>query len=153
MNVLVINSGSSSFKYQLRNMDTQELLCSGLVERIGEPMGRMVHKIAPGSDNEKKITTDRPFANHVEGMKAVVAAITDPENGVIKSKSEINAIGHRVLTAGAAFSESKIVDESVKKVIRDIFPLSPLHNPANLAGIETAEELFPGVPNVAVFDT
>jgi len=153
MNVLVINSGSSSFKYQLRNMDTQELLCSGLVERIGEAMGRMVHKIAPDTERERKITTDRPFPNHVEGMKAVVAAITDEKIGVIKSKSEIDAIGHRVLTAGAAFSESKVVDEHVKQVIRDIFPLSPLHNPANLAGIETAEELFPGVPNVAVFDT
>ncbi|MBR5734415.1 MAG: acetate kinase, partial [Desulfovibrionaceae bacterium] len=153
MKILVINSGSSSLKYQRRTMDTQELMCSGVVERIGDPMGRMVHKVAPDTERETKTTTDMPFENHVEAMKAVVAAITDPEHGVIKSKDEIHAIGHRVLTAGSAFHESKIVDEQVKRVIRDMFPLSPLHNPANLAGIETAEELFPGVPNVAVFDT
>ncbi len=153
MNVLVINAGSSSFKYQLLDLTAQNVLCSGLVERIGEPMGRMVHKIAPDSEAEEKLTTDRPFQNHVEGMKAVVAMITDPEKGVIKSKDEINAIGHRVVMGGEAIKESVIVDQKVKDIIRECFALSPLHNPANLAGIEVAEELFPGVPNVAVFDT
>ena len=153
MNVLVINAGSSSFKYQLLDLTSQNVLCSGLVERIGEPMGRMVHKIAPDSEAEEKLTTDRPFQNHVEGMKAVVAMITDPEKGVIKSKDEINAIGHRVVMGGEAIKESVIVDQKVKDIIRECSALSPLHNPANLAGIEVAEELFPGVPNVAVFDT
>ena len=153
MNVLVINAGSSSFKYQLLDLTAQNVLCSGLVERIGEPMGRMVHKIAPDSEAEEKLTTDRPFQNHVEGMKAVVAMITDPEKGVIKSKDEINAIGHRVVMGGEAIKESVIVDQKVKDIIRECFALSPLHNPANLAGIEVAEKLFPGVPNVAVFDT
>ncbi len=153
MKILVINSGSSSFKYQLRNMDTQIVLCSGLVERIGEDMGRLEHKIAPGTEQEIKKITDRHFSHHVDGMRAGVDAITPPEYGVIKSKDEIHAIGHRVLTAGSAFHESKVVDAHVKEVIRGMFPLSPLHIPANLEGIETAEELFPGIPNVAVFDT
>ena len=153
MNVLVINAGSSSFKYQLIDMDRHHVLCGGLVERIGEAMGRMVHKIAPDSDAEEKITTERPFANHVEGMKAVVAAITDPQKGVIKSKDEVHAIGHRVVMGGEAIKESVIIDDRIKELIRDNFHLSPLHNPANLAGIEVAEELFPGVPNVGVFDT
>lgn len=153
MNVLVINAGSSSFKYQLIEMREQRVLCGGLVERIGETMGRMVHKIAPDSDSEEKITTERPFANHVEGMKAVVAAITDPVKGVIKSASEVHAIGHRVVMGGESIKDSVIIDEKIKGIIRDCFPLSPLHNPANLAGIEVAEELFPGVPNVGVFDT
>ena len=153
MKVLVINAGSSSFKYQLRDLSSNTVLCSGLVERIGEPMGRMVHKIAPDSEAEEKLVTDRPFQTHVEGMKAVVALITDPEKGVIKSKDEINAIGHRVLMGGQDLTHSVIVDQKIKDIIREWFPLSPLHNPANLAGIEVAEELFPGVPNVAVFDT
>ncbi len=153
MNILVINAGSSSFKYQLIDMKDQRVLCAGLVERIGESMGRMVHKIAPDSEKEEKISSERPFKNHVEGMKAVVAAITDPMKGVIKSKDEVHAIGHRVVMGGEAIKESVIIDENIKKIIRDNFPLSPLHNPANMAGIEVAEELFPGVPNVGVFDT
>lgn len=153
MNILVINAGSSSFKYQLLDMSKQYVLCSGLVERIGEPMGRMVHKIAPDTDKEEKITTDRPFANHVEGMKVMVDALTDAQKGVIKSKSEIHAIGHRVVMGGEAIKESVVVDARIKNIIKECFGLSPLHNPANLAGIEVAEELFPGVPNVAVFDT
>lgn len=153
MNVLVINAGSSSFKYQLIDMSNLHVLCSGLVERIGDAMGRMVHKIAPDSDAEEKIVTERAFQNHVEGMKAVVAAITDPAKGVIKSTSEVHAIGHRVVMGGEAIKDSVIIDENIKDIIRNCFPLSPLHNPANLAGIEVAEELFPGVPNVGVFDT
>ncbi|MEG2004693.1 MAG: acetate kinase [Bilophila sp.] len=153
MNVLVINAGSSSFKYQLIDMSTQHVLCGGLVERIGDAMGRMVHKIAPDSEKEEKIVTERPFSNHVEGMKAVVAAITDPAKGVIKSTSEVHAIGHRVVMGGEAIKDSVLVDAKIKDIIRNCFPLSPLHNPANLAGIEVAEELFPGVPNVGVFDT
>lgn len=153
MNVLVINAGSSSFKYQLLEMQTERALCSGLVERIGESMGRMVHKIAPDSDREQKIITERPFANHVEGMNAVVEALTAPGTGVIASKSDVHAIGHRVVMGGEAIKEAVLIDGHIKNIIRDCFPLSPLHNPANLSGIEVAEKLFPGVPNVGVFDT
>lgn len=153
MNVLVINAGSSSFKYQLINMDTKNVLCSGLVERIGEKTGMMAHKIAPDTAKEEKLVFDRPFANHVEGMKLVVSTITDPAKGVIKSASEVHAIGHRVVMGGESIKESVLITDAVKKLVRDNFPLSPLHNPANLSAIEVAEELFPGVPNVGVFDT
>lgn len=153
MNVLVINAGSSSFKYQLIDMQAERVLCSGLVERIGEPVGRMVHKIAPDSDKEQKVVTERPFSNHVEGMTAVIEALTAPGTGVIASKADVHAIGHRVVMGGEAIKEAVFIDAAIKDIIRDCFPLSPLHNPANLAGIEVAEKLFPGVPNVGVFDT
>lgn len=153
MNVLVINSGSSSIKYQLIDMEHQVPLCSGLVERIGEPMGKLVHKIHPDAKNEEKLVFEQPFANHVEGMKRVVELITDADKGVIKDKSEIYAIGHRVLLGGEEIKESLVINDWAKDVIRSYFPLGPLHNPANLAGIEVAEELFPGLPNVGVFDT
>lgn len=154
MNILVINAGSSSFKYQLIDMSDQHVLCSGLVERIGEKTGgRLSHKIAPGTIKEEKIVIEHPFSDHVEGMKAVIEKIIDPEKGVVKNKSEIHAIGHRVVMGGEAAKESVIVNEDVKRIIRDHIHITPLHNPANLAGIEVAEELFPGVPNVAVFDT
>ena len=126
MNVLVINSGSSSFKYQLIDMQDNQVLCSGLVERIGEDMGRMVHKIAPDTDNERKIATDRPFASHAEGMRAVVAAITDPEYGVIKSKSEVHAIGHRVVLGGEEIKESVVINEGIKKNHQKLYSPSPL---------------------------
>ncbi len=153
MNVLVINAGSSSFKYQLINMADRSVLCSGLVERIGETMGKMAHKIAPDTDKEEKIVFDQPFPTHVEGMRLVVDTICDAAKGVIKDKSEIKAIGHRVVMGGESIKESVLVTEEIKQLIRDNFALSPLHNPANLAGIEVAEQLFPGVPNVGVFDT
>ena len=153
MNVLVINAGSSSFKYQLIDMQAERVLCSGIVERIGEAVGRMVHKIAPDSDKEQKIVTERPFSNHVEGMNAVVDALVAPGTGVIASKADVHAIGHRVVMGGEAIKEAVLIDEKIKHIIRDCFPLSPLHNPANLSGIEVAETLFPGVPNVGVFDT
>lgn len=153
MNVLVINAGSSSCKYQLINMESEGVLCAGLVERIGEATGKLAHKIAPDTDSEEKIVLEQPFPNHVEAMKKVVELITDPEKGVIKDKSEIYAIGHRVLLGGEEIKESVKIDEWAKDVIRDYIPLGPLHNPANLAGIEVAEELFPGVPSVGVFDT
>ncbi len=153
MKVLVINAGSSSFKYQLLDMGTKCVLCSGLVERIGDAMGKMAHKIAPDTDKEEKIVVEQPFPNHVEGMRLVVATITDPKKGVIKSASEVDAIGHRVVMGGESIKESVLITPAIKQLIRDNFPLSPLHNPANLAGIEVAEQLFPGVPNVGVFDT
>lgn len=153
MKVLVINAGSSSCKYQLLEMDTKTVLCSGIAERIGQQNGRLTHKIAPGTDHEKKIIRDEDFRTHVEAMELVIALLTDPEVGVIKDKAEIHAIGHRVLHGGEAITQPVLVDQHVKDVIKECFLLGPLHNPANLMGIEVAEKLFPGVPNVAVFDT
>ena len=153
MKVLVINAGSSSCKYQLLEMDTETVLASGLAERIGQGMGKLTHKIAPDTDHEEKIVRESAFPTHVEAMEMVIALLTDAEKGVIKDKSEIYAIGHRVLHGGESITETVKVDENVKQIIRDCFPLGPLHNPANLMGIEVAEKLFPGVPNVAVFDT
>ena len=153
MKVLVINAGSSSCKYQLLEMDTETVLASGLAERIGQGMGKLTHKIAPDSDHEEKIVRESAFPTHVEAMELVISLLTDPEKGVIKDKSEIYAIGHRVLHGGESITETVKVDENVKQIIRDCFPLGPLHNPANLTGIEAMEKLFPGVPNVAVFDT
>lgn len=153
MKILVINAGSSSCKYQLFNMDDHTVLCSGVVERIGQEMGKLSHKLAPGTDKEEKIVRERCFPTHVEGMEDVIALLLDAEKGVIKEKSEISAIGHRVLHGGEAITAPVLIDEKVKETIRDCFPLGPLHNPANLMGIEVAEKLFPGVPNVGVFDT
>jgi acetate kinase len=153
MNILVINSGSSSIKYQLIDMQTETSMCAGLVERIGEGMGALTHKINPGTDAEQKFVFEQEFASHVEGMKRVVELITDAEKGVISSKEEIHAVGHRVLLGGEEIKESVKVDDWVKGVIRDYILLGPLHNPANLAGIEVAMELFPHAPSVGVFDT
>ena len=153
MKVLVINAGSSSCKYQLLEMDDRSVLCSGLAERIGQEGGRLTHKIAPDTDKEEKLVREASFPTHVEAMELVIALLTDPQKGVIKDKSEIYAIGHRVLHGGEAVSQPVRVDERIKGIIRECFPLGPLHNPANLMGIEVAEKLFPGVPNVGVFDT
>ena len=153
MKVLVINAGSSSCKYQLLEMDTETVLASGLAERIGQGMGKLTHKIAPDSDHEEKIVRESAFPTHVEAMELVISLLTDPEKGVIKDKSEIYAIGHRVLHGGESITETVKVDENVKQIIRDCFPLGPLHNPANLMGIEACEKAMPGKPQVAVFDT
>lgn len=153
MKVLVINAGSSSCKYQLFNMNDKSVLCSGLVERIGEPTGKLTHKIAPDTAGEEKIVMEKAFPTHTEGMEDVIALLLDPKKGVIKEKSEIHAIGHRVLHGGESITDPVQIDEQVKDIIRECFLLGPLHNPANLMGIEVAEKLFPGVPNVGVFDT
>ena len=136
MKVLVINAGSSSCKYQLLEMETETVLCSGVAERIGQDMGRLSHKIAPDTDQEEKIVKEAPFPTHVEAMELVIALLTDTEKGVIKDKSEIHAIGHRVLHGGESITDPVKVDDHVKKIIRDCFLLGPLHNPANLMGIE-----------------
>jgi acetate kinase len=153
MKVLVVNAGSSSCKYQLFDMGDESVLCSGLVERIGEAQGALTHKIAPDTAKEKKIKLEQAFPTHVEGMEEMIRLLTDPKDGVIKDKSEIFAIGHRVLHGGESLTAPTRVDAKAKQLIRDNFIFGPLHNPANLMGIEVAEKLFPGVPNVAVFDT
>ncbi len=153
MKILVVNSGSSSCKYQLIEMDTETVVCSGIAERIGLEMGSLSHKIYPGTDKEEKIVREQHFPTHKEAMELVISLLTDADKGVIKDKGEIAAIGHRVLQGGEEMTEPVIVNEHVKQCIRDCIPLGPLHNPANLMGIEVCEALFPGLPNVAVFDT
>ncbi|MBO4300365.1 MAG: acetate kinase [Desulfovibrio sp.] len=154
MKVLVINAGSSSCKYQLLEMDGHKVLCSGLAERIGQGgTGSLTHKIAPDTDREEKIVREAEFPTHVQAMELVISLLTDKDKGVIKDKSEIYAIGHRVLHGGESVTDPVLVDERVKKIIDECAVLGPLHNPANLMGINVAEKLFPGVPNVAVFDT
>lgn len=153
MKILVINAGSSSCKYQLIDMADQKVLCSGLAERIGQENGKLTHKIAPDSAEEKKIVREDYFTTHVEAMELVISLLLDPKIAVLKDKGEIAGIGHRVLHGGEAITAPVLVDQHVKDVIRENFILGPLHNPANLMGIEVAEKLFPGIPNVAVFDT
>lgn len=153
MKILVINGGSSSFKYQIIDMATNERICQGLVERIGMPEGNFKHKRFPGTEREETFEFPGSYPNHTAGMQEMVKVLQDPaRGGVISSPDEIAAVGHRVLLGGPEYAEA-LVDEKVKKVIMDYIPLGPLHNPANLAGIEVMEKLFPGKPNVAVFDT
>ena len=149
MKILVLNCGSSSLKYQLIDMENEEVLAKGLCERIGIEGSNLSHKAAGKEELEVK----KEMPNHTVAIKMVMDALVDPEYGVIKDTSEISAVGHRVLHAGTVYSDSIVVNEDVKKVIRDCFDLGPLHNPANLMGIEACEEAMPGTPNVAVFDT
>lgn len=153
MKILVINAGSSSCKYQLIDMDDKRVLCSGLAERIGQPNGKLTHKILPDTPEEKKVVRDANFPTHVEAMELVISLLLDPQIGVIKDKAEITGIGHRVLNGGEDITKPVLVDQHIKDLIKEFIPLGPLHNPANLMGIEVCEKLFPGVPNVAVFDT
>lgn len=153
MNVLVINSGSSSIKYQLVDMRSESVLCSGAVERIGEAMGSVTHKIAPGSPNEDKISLAEPIADHEAGMHIVIGLITDATRGVVKSMDEIKAIGHRIVQGGDVFNASCVVDDRVVDELTKLIPLGPVHNPGHLAGIRVARQLFPKVPQVTVFDT
>ena len=149
MNILVLNCGSSSLKYQLINMDDESVIAKGLVERIGIEGSILTHK-PTGKD---KYVVETPMKDHNIAVKLVLDALMDAEHGVIKSTDEIAAVGHRVLHAGEKYIESCIVTEDVKKVVRECFDLGPLHNPANLIGIEAVEAAMPGKPNVAVWDT
>ena len=149
MNILVLNCGSSSLKYQLINMDDESVIAKGLVERIGIEGSILTHK-PTGKD---KYVVETPMKDHNIAVKLVLDALRDAEHGVIKSTDEIAAVGHRVLHAGEKYIESCIVTEDVKKVVRECFDLGPLHNPANLIGIEAVEAAMPGKPNVAVWDT
>ncbi len=148
MKILVINCGSSSLKYQLIDSETEIMEAKGLCERIGID-GRLTHEV-PGSD---KYVVESPMPDHTAAMNLVMEALQDPVHGVIKSTDEINAIGHRVLHGGPTLTTPMVVDQHVKDVIRDCFDLGPLHNPANLMGIEACEAAMPGKPNVVVFDT
>jgi acetate kinase len=149
MNILVINAGSSSLKYQLMDPETGVVTAKGLCERIGLD-GRLTHKV-PAKD--KKVEREISMPTHAEAIAAVLEILVDSENGVIASTDEIDAVGHRVLHGGDQFIDSCIIDEACKQAIRDCIPLGPLHNPANLMGIEACEKVMPGKPQVAVFDT
>ena len=149
MKILVINCGSSSLKYQLIDMADESVIAKGLCERIGIEGSKLTHQ--PSGKDKYVVEKDMP--NHTVAIELVMEALQDAEHGVIKSTDEITAIGHRVLHAGTKYSESIIVNDDVKKVIRECFDLGPLHNPANLMGIEAAEAAMPGKPNVAVWDT
>ena len=150
MKILVINAGSSSLKYQLFDMETESIAAKGLCERIGID-GHLKH--TPLVGGKPVFDSDMDFPTHAEAIAAVLEKLTSEEYGVVKSMSEINAVGHRVLHGGQKFTASMLVDDKVKQAIRDCFPLGPLHNPANLMGIEACEKAMPGVPQVAVFDT
>ncbi|MBI9041377.1 acetate/propionate family kinase [Lutibacter sp.] len=148
MKILIINSGSSSIKYQLFKMPQEEVICSGLVERIGLANPEIHYK-----SNNHSIDKICEIPNHEIGLGKVVKFLLDEEVGVIKSTSEIIAVGHRVVHGGAAFSNTVVIDEKVKDIIKELFPLAPLHNPANYEGIIVAETMFPSATQIAVFDT
>ena len=149
MKILVINAGSSSLKYQLMDPDTGDVFAKGLCERIGID-GRLNHK-APAKD--VKLVRDIPMPTHAEAITAVLDILMDPVNGVLSSVEEIDAVGHRVVHGGAKFAESCLIDEACLESVRACIPLGPLHNPANLLGIEACQKIMPKTPQVAVFDT
>ena len=148
MKVLVINCGSSSLKYQLFDMTDESVLCKGLVERIGIEGSKLTHKV-----NGEKLVVEEPMKDHTEAINHVFDALLDEKYGVIKNLDEVSAIGHRVLHGGDKLTESCIIDDKVKDKIREFIKFGPLHNPANLMGIEACEKLAPGKKNIAVFDT
>ena len=149
MNILVINAGSSSLKYQLLNPDTQEVLAKGLCERIGLD-GKFTYKPA-GKEAVKDADVSMP--THSEAIQAVLDALLDAGHGVIKSASEIDAVGHRVVHGGEKFASSVRITDEVMAALEECIPLAPLHNPANITGIKACEKVMPGVPMVGVFDT
>jgi acetate kinase len=148
-NVLVINCGSSSLKYQLLDMAAERLLARGLVERIGLEDGLHTCSV-PGRD---ELREEAPIPDHARAFALVLATLTHPGHGVIGSLDEVAAVGHRVVHAGEKYSASVVIDEDVITALKECIPLAPLHNPANITGIEAAREVMPGVPQVGVFDT
>ena len=148
MNILVINCGSSSLKYQLINSETEGVLAKGLCERIG--IDGMLTYQPEGGEKEK---SEIAMPTHTEAINAVLAALTNEKSGVIKSLSEVGAVGHRVVHGGEKFTSSCLINDESMKAIEECNDLAPLHNPANLIGIRACQELMPGVPMVAVFDT
>jgi len=148
MKILVINSGSSSIKYQLILLPENQVVCKGLVERIGEKDSQIHYQ---SSHYQTDDITDIP--NHQIGLEKIASLLLDSEKGVIKKTSEIEAVGHRVVHGGSVFAKTTLIDDKVKKVIHDLSSIAPLHNPPNLMGIEVAENVFPNAKQVAVFDT
>ena len=148
MNILVINCGSSSLKFQLINAETEKVLAKGLCERIGID-GRLTYQPA-GGEKEK---SDLAMPTHTEAIQFVIDALTNEKTGVVKSLDEIGAVGHRLVHGGEKFASSVVITDEVKKAVEECNDLAPLHNPANLIGVAACEKLMPGTPMVAVFDT
>jgi len=153
MKILVINTGSSSIKYQLFDMNRKKALVTGLAEKIAEDTSVLTHNIVNNNGDARKKVENKKIPDHAEGLKRIVELLVDPEWGVIKNKSEITAVGHRVVHGGESFKFSTVIDELVIRAIKENIPLAPLHNPPNLKGIEVAQSIFPDAPQVAVFDT
>lgn len=149
MNILVINCGSSSLKYQLINMDKEEVLAIGLVERIGIDGSQVKHK----ADGKEEIIIQEAMKDHRKALELVIDALIDPDHGAISSMDEISAVGHRVVHGGEEFASSVLIDDDVMKALHDCIDLAPLHNPPNIIGIEACQDLMPNTPMVAVFDT
>ena len=149
MKILVINCGSSSLKYQILDMTNETLLCKGLVEKIGIDGSVITHEKV-GMD---KFRLETPMANHEDAIAQVLAAIQDPEHGVVKDMSEIGAVGHRVVHGGEKYADSVLITEAVMKDVEECCEIAPLHNPPNIAGINACKALMPDTPMVAVFDT
>lgn len=149
MKILVINAGSSSLKYQLIDIETEGVLAKGLCERIGIEGSKLNHTPKGGD----KVVIEKDMKDHTDAIAMVLAALTDDDHGVIASMDEISAVGHRVVHGGELFSKSVVINDEVKAAMKECIPLAPLHNPANLIGIEACEAAMPGVPQVGVFDT
>ncbi len=149
MNILVINCGSSSLKYQLIDSDSEKVLAKGLCERIGIDGSAITHQPAGG----ERVTTKVDMPNHTAAVKYVIEKLVDKEVGVVSSLEEIGAVGHRIVHGGEKFASSVIIDDAVMKAVEECNDLAPLHNPANLIGINSCKEIMPNVPMVAVFDT
>lgn len=149
MRIFVVNCGSSSLKYQLIDMETQEVIAKGLAERIGIPGSVLNHQ----PNNGEKITIEEEMPSHKEALKTVIDALTNKEYGVIKSMDEISAVGHRVVHAGEKFAYSVVINDEVMNALKECIDLAPLHNPPNILGIEACKELMPDVKMVGVFDT
>lgn len=148
-NVLVINCGSSSLKYQLLDMDREDLLAKGLVERIGLEVGRHTYK-RPGQDN---LVEELPVADHARAIELLLSAVTDADHGVIANIGEIAAVGHRVVHAGEKYAASALITDDVLDALKECIPLAPLHGPPNIMGIKAAQNIMPDIPQVGVFDT
>ncbi len=152
MKILVINTGSSSIKYVLFEMEGQQVLTKGAVERLGDPSSSIAYTVFQGGE-EHKIKEEVAIMDHVSGLEKIVAVLTDPKFQIIKDTSEVVAVGHRVVHGGEHYSQPMLITEDVKAKVRELIPLAPLHNPPNLQGIEVAEKFFPKAAQVAVFDT
>ena len=150
MKILVLNCGSSSLKYQLIDMSNEEVLCVGLVERIGIE-GSVLKQEKDGV--EVKLIVEQPMKNHQDAIKLVLDAVVDPQYGGVKDIKEVEAVGHRVVHGGEKFAGSVLITDEVKAALEECIELAPLHNPANIMGIEACEAILPGVPMVGVFDT
>ena len=148
MKILIINSGSSSIKYQLIEMLSEHLICHGIVERIGSKDSVLKYKT-----DDIEIENVDEIANHKNGLEKIVDFLLNKKNGVIKNTNEIEIVGHRVVHGGNTYSKTTLIDEDVKSKIKEYFALAPLHNPPNLEGIILAEQIFSSAKQIAVFDT